>query len=103
MRETLAVLREGRTITASPALICPATISPVKPRNLELGLLTHCTGIRKEDTAGGRLTSIRSRYSKRLNPPYHGVFLDRDVMLSPLSAESGIAVIVSNPSSVDIV
>src|SRR3546814_18227933 len=83
MRLIVDVRPEGRRRTASPGLILPLAISPLKPRNSWFGRFTHCTAMRKgEERRASWSSDIDSRWSRRAGPRYQGVAEERAGILS---------------------
>ncbi len=91
MRSTFERRPEGSTTTSSPGATLPATRVPAKPRKFWFGRQTHCTGMRSPAPVSPSPTSTVSRCSSRDGPRYQGMAAEGPIMLSPLSADSGIA------------
>jgi len=92
MRATVLSRPDGNTRTRSPGFTTPPTMRPEKPRKSRFGRLTHCTGMRKGPRCTRSLSiSTVSRCSISVGPPYQGVLALGSVMLSPFSADIGIA------------
>ena len=101
---TMRVMRlsrpEGWARIASPGLTMPLEIVPEKPRKSRSGRLTHCTGMRNTSfCCRVSSSSTDSRKAISVGPWYQGVLSLGTSMLSPRSAESGIAVMSSRPTS----
>ena len=97
MRSTLDVRPEGSALMASPGFTVPDTMVPEKPRKFWFGRFTHCTGMRKGFSARSSPTGTVSRCAISVGPWYHGMLVERVIMLSPMRAETGITVISSAP------
>ena len=92
---TVAVTPEGKTRTLSPGFMVPSVMRPQTPRKSWFGRFTYCTGMRIGLATGSPTPAMTAstvfKYSINVGPLYHGVRGLGVVMLSPSSAESGIA------------
>ena len=99
MRATFAGLRDAATSRSSPTFTVPEATVPEKPRKSRFGRFTHWTGKRSGFCVRSVATSIVSRYGTSCGPVYQGICGLGVSMLSPRSADTGIATSVSKPKS----
>ena len=98
IRATRLVSPDEATRSSSPGRMVPAAMVPQNPRKSRLGRFTHWTGSRNGCSLRSSSTGTVSRKLSSVGPEYHGVFSLFSMMLSPLRAEIGRAVMLVKPS-----